>query len=99
MIRHTGLDGGAGSRDGASAFPVGLIGSVFKAGALFVDPLAAVVHEAAPGAQVSIVGMAPVGGSLQLAARACGCSEAIDPARLTRLIDAAPAQGDTPPAV
>jgi N-acetylglucosamine kinase-like BadF-type ATPase len=54
-------------------FPVGLIGSAFKAGAVFVEPLTALVHETAPAAAVSVVEMAPVGGSLLLAARACGC--------------------------
>jgi glucosamine kinase len=52
-------------------FPVGLIGSAFKAGAVFVDPLAALVCELAPRASVSVVNVAPVGGSLLLAARAC----------------------------
>lgn len=90
VIRHTGLAEGDGSANGgAAAFPVGLIGSVFKAGALFVDPLIATVHQAAPVASVSVVEMAPVGGSLLLAARACGCAAQLDPDRLTRLLDAA----------
>jgi glucosamine kinase len=55
-----------------AGFPVGLIGSVFKAGAVFVEPLRAVIREAAPRARVSVTEMAPVGGSLLLAARACG---------------------------
>jgi len=79
VIRQTGL---------AGDFPVGLIGSAFKAGAVFVEPLARVVHESAPDARVSVVEMAPVGGSLLLAARACG-HEALDPKELSRLIDAA----------
>jgi glucosamine kinase len=54
-------------------FPVGLIGSAFKAGALFVEPLAAVVNELAPQASVAVVEMAPVGGCLLLAARVGGC--------------------------
>jgi hypothetical protein len=33
--------------------------------------------------------MAPVGGSLLLAARACGRRDALDPAALSRLLDAA----------
>jgi N-acetylglucosamine kinase-like BadF-type ATPase len=70
-----------------ASFPVGLIGSVFKAGAIFVDPLAAVMHESAPGAQLAIVEMAPVGGSLQLALRACGCSDALSAEELHRLLD------------
>ncbi len=69
------------------SFPLGLIGSVFKASALFADPLAAAVSESAPGAQVSVVEMAPVGGSLQLALRACGCSDALSPEELRGLLD------------
>jgi glucosamine kinase len=80
VIHQTGL---------AGAFPVGLIGSAFKAGAVFVEPLIAAVHEHAPDARVSVVKMAPVGGSLLLAARACGGGEALDPAELSRRIDAA----------
>jgi glucosamine kinase len=86
VIRETGL--AAGSPSGGSSFPVGLIGSVFKAGALFMDPLAEAVHEHAPEAAVAIVEMAPVGGSLLLAARACGRSEDLESAELARLIEA-----------
>jgi N-acetylglucosamine kinase-like BadF-type ATPase len=94
VIRHIGLgaaaDPGAHGRDcDASAFPVGLIGSAFKAGAVFVDPLVSVVHDSAPNARVSVVEMVPVGGSLLLAARACGNSDAFDPPSLTRLLDTA----------
>ena len=66
---------------------MGLIGSAFKAGAVFVDPLTAAVHEFAPEARVSVVEMAPVGGSLLLAARACGHAVGLDPAELSRLIE------------
>jgi N-acetylglucosamine kinase-like BadF-type ATPase len=69
------------------SFPLGLIGSVFKAGPLFAEPLAAAVRASAPGAQVAIVEMAPVGGSLQLALRACGCGEALGAGELRRLLD------------
>ena len=86
VIRQTGLDDA--SEDG---FPVGLIGSAFKAGAMFVDPLVAAVHEAAPRARVSVVEMAPVGGSLLLAAHACSCS--LERAELARLLDAALERG------
>lgn len=79
VIGHTGL-GGAG------AFPVGLIGSALRAGAVFVDPLAAAVHEFAPQARVSVVEMAGVGGSLLLAAQACSHAFELDPAELSRLI-------------
>ena len=63
VIHRTGLEG---------EFPVGLIGSAYKAGAVFVDPLTRAIHAMAPEAQVAVVEMNPVGGSLLLAARACG---------------------------
>ncbi|HUB36301.1 MAG TPA: BadF/BadG/BcrA/BcrD ATPase family protein [Solirubrobacteraceae bacterium] len=80
VIDHTGLSG---------PFPVGLIGSAFKAGPVFVEPLTRLVHEAAPEAEVAPVRMAPVGGSLLLALRACGCDGAIPTDALTDLIDEA----------
>jgi glucosamine kinase len=86
VIRETGL---ASAGQGPAAFPVGLIGSAFKAGAVFVEPLSRVIHESAPQALVSVVAMAPVGGSLLLAARACGCHERLDPGELHQLIEAA----------
>lgn len=64
VIAQTGL---------AGSFPVGLIGSAFKAGALFVEPLAATIRKLAPEASVAVVEMAPVGGCLLLAARLAGC--------------------------
>jgi hypothetical protein len=81
VIRETGLVD--------SAFPVGLIGSVFRAGALFVEPLSEAICAVAPGAAVAAVEMPPVGGSLLLAARACGCSAQVDPAELAELLDSA----------
>jgi glucosamine kinase len=80
VIHRTGLQG---------AFPVGLIGSAFKAGAAFVEPLTRAVHELAPEALVSVVEMAPVGGSLLLAMRACGCEGALSVTELERLLDEA----------
>ncbi len=80
VIRRTGL---------AGSFPVGLIGSAFKAGAVFVEPLTCAVHELAPDAQVSVVEMAPVGGSLLLALRACGCEGVLSSGQISRLVDAA----------
>ncbi len=80
VIRQTGLQG---------AFPVGLIGSAFKAGPVFIEPLARAVRECAPDATVATVEMAPVGGSLLLAARACGHGEALDSAELSRLTQGA----------
>jgi glucosamine kinase len=73
----------------SGSFPVGLIGSAFRAGPVFVDPLVQVVHETAPEADVSVVETSPVGGSLLLATRAAGRGDAVDPAELSRLIDAA----------
>jgi N-acetylglucosamine kinase-like BadF-type ATPase len=87
VILQTGLSSASAVR-----FPVGLIGSGFKAGALFVEPIAEAVRRYAPEALVSVVKTAPVSGSLLLAARACGRSDALDPAELLRLIDAAVAQ-------
>jgi N-acetylglucosamine kinase-like BadF-type ATPase len=86
VITQTGL-GDADANGRAREFPVGLIGSAFKAGAVFVEPLTRAIHEHAPGARVAPVEMAPVGGSLLLAARACGNGDAIAPAELSRLID------------
>ncbi len=80
VVEQTGLLG---------AFPVGLIGSAFKAGELFVQPIAAAVREVAPQAQVAVVEMAPVGGCLLLAARAAGEDESVEPAELKSLLDAA----------
>jgi glucosamine kinase len=77
VIRQTGLQG---------EFPVGLIGSAFKAGAVYVEPLTRAIHACAPQARVSAVEMAPVGGSLLLAARACGNADAIGAHELRELI-------------
>lgn len=80
VIRETDLQG---------EFPVGLIGGGFKAGAVFVEPLAAAIHELAPLARVGPVGMAPVGGCVLLAARAAGYQATLDPSSLQWLLDAA----------
>jgi len=71
---------------------VGLIGSAYKAGAVFVDPLAEQVHAVAPRARVAVVEMAPVGGSLLLAARACGAEAALERIDLAGLLEAAVAE-------
>jgi N-acetylglucosamine kinase-like BadF-type ATPase len=78
---------GAGEAASGDGFPVGLIGSAFKAGAVFVDPLARAVRAHAPLARVEIVEMAPVGGSLLLAIRACGGAGGPQPGELSRTID------------
>ncbi|MGH2855785.1 MAG: BadF/BadG/BcrA/BcrD ATPase family protein [Solirubrobacteraceae bacterium] len=80
VIDQTGLQGD---------FPVGLIGSAYKAGAVFVDPLTQAIHALAPQARVAVVEMAPVGGSLLLAARACGAEDALAGTDLARFIDEA----------
>ncbi len=84
VIEQTGL---------AGDFPVGLIGSAFKAGPLFVEPLAAAVRRVAPVARVAVVEMAPVGGCLLLAARACGREQSVDPVALKSMLDSVLAPG------
>jgi glucosamine kinase len=78
VITQSGLRG---------AFPVGLIGGAFKAGDVFVGPLSDAVRESAPEARIERVQMVPVGGSLLLAARACGRADSLRPADLTRVIE------------
>jgi hypothetical protein len=56
---------------------------------MFVDPLTRSIHELAPAAQVSRVEMAPVGGSLLLAAEACGVGNMLSAGKLAPLIDGA----------
>jgi N-acetylglucosamine kinase-like BadF-type ATPase len=73
----------------AGEFPVGLIGSAFRAGAVFVEPLAAIVNRIASRASVAVVEMAPVGGCLQLAARLAGSEHAVNPLELKSLLNAA----------
>jgi glucosamine kinase len=80
VIRRTGLRGD---------FPVGLIGSAYKAGAVFVEPLTRAVHALAPDARVAVVEMAPVAGSLLLAMRVCGCEGGLSAEEISRLIDEA----------
>jgi len=84
VVDKTGL-----AEEASGPFPVGLIGSAWKAGAVFLDPLLSVIHGFAPRARVSIVSMAPVGGSLLLAMRACGAADAVAPEQLSQLIDRA----------
>jgi hypothetical protein len=83
VVEQTGLEG---------AFPVGLVGSVWETGAVYVEPLTAEIHSFAPEAQVERVELAPVGGSLLLAARACGRAGSIAPRELGLLIDEARAR-------
>ena len=79
--------GQTGLAAAGEAFPVGLIGSVFKAGPLIVDPLAEVVAGCADHARVVVVDTPPVAGSLLLAAHACGAAPGRD--ELTRLLSEA----------
>ncbi len=83
VIDQTGLAAN-GSADG---FPVGLIGSAFKAGAVFVEPLAQAIRAHAEPARVNVVEMAPVGGSLLLAIRVCGLTDGPPREELSRMID------------
>ncbi len=80
VIEQTGLEG---------AFPVGLIGSAFKAGRVFLEPLERAVRDRAPRASATVVEMPPVGGSLLLAARACGHSGEPAAEELSTLIEVA----------
>ncbi len=77
VVSQTGLEG---------AFPIGLIGSAFKAGPAFVEPLRMVVAEIAPEAHVRPVEMPPVGGSLLLATRACRCEGVLAADELAQLL-------------
>jgi len=81
VVSQTGL-----GADGA-AFPVGLIGGSYRAGDLFVGPLATAVRKAAPSAVVSVVDAPPVSGALQLALRACGCEQALSRDELAALLE------------
>jgi hypothetical protein len=78
VIERTGLSG---------EFPVGLIGSAFKVGAVFVDPLCELLAATAPHLRVAVVEMAPVGGCLLLAARLAGCDGALAHEQLRVLLD------------
>jgi glucosamine kinase len=89
VIEGAGLAPGGGSSTPGDSFPVGLIGSAFKAGPVLVSPLTRAIHELAPNAQVATVQMAPVGGTLLLAVKACGAGQAIPPRELSRLIERA----------
>jgi N-acetylglucosamine kinase-like BadF-type ATPase len=80
VVHKTGLEG---------TFPLGLIGSAYKAGEIFLAPLRRHVAKDAPGAEISLVEMAPVGGSLLLAAKARGLQQRVQADELAKLIEQA----------
>jgi glucosamine kinase len=80
VIEQTGLTG---------RFPVGLIGSAYRAGEIFLGPLRSRIAESSPEAEMTRVEMAPVGGSLTLAARVAGREDQLDVSGLAELIDGA----------
>ncbi len=80
VIANTGLTGD---------FPIGLIGSAFRAGEVFVAPLTDAIHALAPEARVFPVHTPPVGGSLLLGMRACGCEDALAATALGELMQPA----------
>jgi N-acetylglucosamine kinase-like BadF-type ATPase len=80
VIGQTGLVG---------EFPVGLIGGAYKAGELYLAPLRRRVLAVAPRARITAVEMVPVGGSLLLAAMACGRRDQLGPGELNELLDSA----------
>jgi N-acetylglucosamine kinase-like BadF-type ATPase len=80
VIAQTGLEG---------SFPIGLIGSTYKAGEIYLAPLRERIGQAAPSAQISQVEMPPAGGSLLLAAVVCGMRGQLEPDELSGLLAAA----------
>jgi N-acetylglucosamine kinase-like BadF-type ATPase len=80
VIAQTGLEGD---------FPIGLIGSAYKAGEVYLGPLRRRIAEAAPQGRLSSVEMAPVGGSLLLAAKAAGHHDLVSPQELAKLLEQA----------
>lgn len=79
VIRNTGLGG---------SFPVGLIGSAFKAGQVFVEPLTETIAELAPAARVRVVEAPPAAGALMLALSSCGHAGDADVDELGHRLDA-----------
>lgn len=80
VIRRTGLTG---------AFPLGLVGSSWKAGELLLDPFEAEVRTVAPEAQIGVPDMPPAGGSLIVAAMAAGERDRIHSELLPALFEKA----------
>ena len=65
---------------------MGLIGSVFRSGEVFTEPLRARILQDAPGARIARTLAPPVAGSLLLAARLAGRSEEVELELLERLL-------------
>jgi N-acetylglucosamine kinase-like BadF-type ATPase len=80
VISHANLHG---------AFPVGLVGGVFKTAQHYLASLTREIHVVAPQARVAVVDMAPVGGSLLLACRAAGGGATLDRLTLEPLVEEA----------
>jgi N-acetylglucosamine kinase-like BadF-type ATPase len=85
VIRETGL-----AEDAREPFPVGLIGSAFQAGEVFVGPLRECVVERAANAAVTVVDTPPVAGSLMLAAHLCASGAQLTASALAPVIERAP---------
>jgi N-acetylglucosamine kinase-like BadF-type ATPase len=83
VIRETGL------ASSEASFPVGLIGSAFHAGEVFVGPLRECVGEEAANAAVTVVDTPPVAGSLMLAAHACARGEELAAEALAPVLERA----------
>lgn len=83
VIRETGL--GAEKE----SFPVGLIGSAFHAGEVFVGPLRECVGKATANAVVDIVDTPPVAGSLMLAAHGCASGASVSASALAPALERA----------
>lgn len=88
VIRETGL-----AESSAESFPVGLIGSAFHAGEVFVGPLRECVGREAANAAVTVVETPPVAGSLMLAAHLCASGAQLEASALAPALERAVAAG------
>jgi glucosamine kinase len=84
VIRETGL-----AASGGESFPVGLIGSAFHAGEVFVGPLRECVGREAANATVTVVDTPPVAGSLMLAAHGCARGAQLTASALAPMLERA----------
>ncbi|HEX4564147.1 MAG TPA: BadF/BadG/BcrA/BcrD ATPase family protein, partial [Solirubrobacteraceae bacterium] len=83
VIRETGL------AVSGESFPVGLIGSAFHAGEVFVGPLRECVGREAANAAVIAVDTPPVAGSLMLAAHGCALGAQLTASALAPILERA----------